>query len=215
MPRPDPARSARTPKFLAGALCLDFANTLSGRMDAEPVERIRDYTDLANWGVQAGVLADSAAKGLLRTARRRPKEADAVVARAADLRGAIHKAFVARAAGRGPDAQAIARIDAEWADAGRHRRLGLLDGRVTWQWEEVSDALDRVLWPVAQSAAEMLTAADPARVKECPGTGCGWLFLDRSKNSSRRWCEMEVCGNRAKARRFNKRRNAAHPGGQG
>jgi predicted RNA-binding Zn ribbon-like protein len=63
-----------------------------------------------------------------------------------------------------------------------------------------------VLWPVSWSAAELLTHGPLDRIRECPGQGnCGWLFLDVSKNASRRWCDMRVCGNRAKARRHHAR----------
>src|SRR5690606_34555848 len=75
-------------------------------------------------------------------------------------------------------------------------------------WPE-SNALDQVLWPVAVSAAELLTSADRERVKECAADTCNWLFLDMSRNRSRRWCDMKECGNRAKARRFYKRQRAA------
>ncbi len=87
--------------------------------------------------------------------------------------------------------------------------LALPHLRVTWspagfarEWERGSPALDQVLWPVSWSAAELLTHGPLDRIRECPGQGnCGWLFLDLTKNASRRWCDMRVCGNRAKARR--------------
>jgi hypothetical protein len=72
----------------------------------------------------------------------------------------------------------------------------------TWGWEDTRPGLDRVLWPVAWSAAGLLVRGPLERIRERPGDGnCGWLFLDLSKNASRRWCEMRSCGNRAKARR--------------
>ena len=205
------ARSAHPPKFLAGAICLDFANTVSGRMDAAPVERIDSFAALVAWAAQGGLLTESCTADLLGEAQRRPESAETVVARAAELRAAIHRAFAARAAGQAPDTDSIAGINTVLAGALRHRRLEIEEGLVAWGWEKTPDALDQMLWPVAQSAAELLTTGDPVRVKECPGIGCGWLFVDRSKNGSRRWCEMEVCGNRAKARRFKRRRN--HPNG--
>src|ERR671930_579256 len=65
---------------------------------------------------------------------------------------------------------------------------------------------DDVLAPVVWSAAELLTSGPLERVRECPGDDtCGWLFLDTSRNGSRRWCDMRTCGNRAKARRYYRR----------
>ncbi|MGH7124521.1 MAG: CGNR zinc finger domain-containing protein, partial [Stellaceae bacterium] len=77
----------------------------------------------------------------------------------------------------------------------------------TWAWDD-EPALDRMLWPIVRSATQLLTAAELSRVKQCAGRGCSWLFLDTSKNGSRRWCEMEVCGSRSKARAYYARRKA-------
>lgn len=86
-------------------------------------------------------------------------------------------------------------------------RLRLVPGRkrFTWDWAGDVEALDRVLWPVVRSAAELLTSGDLDRVRRCAGDDCAWLFLDRSRNGSRRWCDMTVCGNRSKVRRFYRR----------
>ena len=77
-----------------------------------------------------------------------------------------------------------------------------------WAWGGEDAALRRVLWPIVRSAAELLTSDKLDRVGQCAGDSCGWLFLDTSRNRSRRWCEMEHCGNRAKARRHYRRQQA-------
>ena len=74
-----------------------------------------------------------------------------------------------------------------------------------WDWSGAGPALDRPLWPIARSAAELLTGPAHEHVKQCPGAHCGWVFLDLTKNHRRRWCEMEVCGSRAKVRRYRER----------
>ena len=99
MDRGDTAGPVHPSKFLAGAVCLDFTNSLSGRMDTAPVDRIAGYDDLVAWAAQGGLLTDALAEGLRDEARRRPEEAAAVLARAVELRAAIHTAFVARAGG--------------------------------------------------------------------------------------------------------------------
>jgi predicted RNA-binding Zn ribbon-like protein len=79
-----------------------------------------------------------------------------------------------------------------------------------WDWPAARPAApEGLLWPIARSAAELLTGAQLARVKFCPGHGCGWLFVDRTRNGRRRWCEMEVCGSRAKMQRYHQRRRSA------
>ncbi|MBI2081511.1 MAG: CGNR zinc finger domain-containing protein, partial [candidate division NC10 bacterium] len=76
----------------------------------------------------------------------------------------------------------------------------------TWEWTANGQRLDRMLWPVARSAAELLTSGELARVRECEAESCAWLFMDRSRNRSRRWCDMKTCGNRTKARRHYERK---------
>lgn len=78
-----------------------------------------------------------------------------------------------------------------------------------WGWDDAAPALDRPLWPVARSLAELLTSDELPRVRECAADNCAWLFIDTSKNRSRRWCDMAVCGNRAKARRHYARARGA------
>ncbi len=76
----------------------------------------------------------------------------------------------------------------------------------TWSWADVEDDLASLLWPVARAATDLLTSCDLARVRECADDSCGWLFMDMSRNGSRRWCDMADCGNRAKARRYRERK---------
>jgi predicted RNA-binding Zn ribbon-like protein len=65
-----------------------------------------------------------------------------------------------------------------------------------------------MLWPVAQSVEDLLTSAELIAVRECAAPDCGRLFVDTSRNRTRRWCDMRSCGNRAKVRRFYSRRKA-------
>ena len=90
--------------------------------------------------------------------------------------------------------------------------LRAVEGRFEWSWTLAGDELDAMLAPVIESAAELLTSVEHARIGECESTTCGRLFLDRSRNRSRRWCDMTVCGNRAKARRHYRRSKAASAG---
>jgi len=82
------------------------------------------------------------------------------------------------------------------------------DAGFTWVWAEGGRALDCMLWPVARSAADLLTAGELPAIRQCQGSQCGWLFLDTSRNRTRVWCDMRVCGNRAKARRHHARLRA-------
>ena len=91
---------------------------------------------------------------------------------------------------------------------GALRRLGLAHsgGRVVWRWRGMREELDSVLWPVVWSAAELLRSDEVSRLRTCAGADCGWMYVDRSRNGLRRWCEMETCGTREKSRRRSARR---------
>ncbi len=96
------------------------------------------------------------------------------------------------------DIDVIAAIHAVCLSRGR---LTTRDGGFGWTWD-IDDAPDQtLLGPIAASAMMLITTADRARLKQCGGHHCGWLFLDTTKSNNRRWCEMEVCGNRAKQKR--------------
>ncbi len=188
-----------------GADCLDFANTIEGRAGESPRERLDSYAGLLSWGLQAGLLEEGQARALEREAGRHPRLAESVLARGRELREAIFRIFSAVAAGRPLAAVDLATLNASLSQALARRRVSVVAGRPGWVWDEDERALDRPLWPVAAAAAELLLSPELERVRECAAGTCAWLFLDRSRNRSRRWCDMTVCGNRDKARRHRAR----------
>jgi predicted RNA-binding Zn ribbon-like protein len=199
--------SARTVPLLGGAICLDFANTVSWRGRDEPQEWLTSYDDLVDWAGRAGVVGDRAGHGLRRAARARPGDAAAALERARELREAIYRAFSRQAREGAPVGGDLEPIGAAYAEAVRHARLEAGAGAERWSWIDEGGAdLDLVRRAVARSAVELATSADLARVRECDGEACGWLFVDRSRNASRRWCSPGDCGNRARVRRFHERR---------
>ncbi len=191
-------------KLVGGRLCLDFCNTAEWHAGGHPDESLTSYEELVAWGCHAGALGEVEAARLLGEARRRPEDAARVLVQAIALREALFRAFVALTQGEAPLEDDLAELDRALAVALRQLKLARQSGAFAWAWTE-GGTLDRVLWPVARSAAEMLTSGELSRVRQCPGDDCGWLFLDTSRNHSRRWCAMEDCGNRAKARRHYQR----------
>jgi predicted RNA-binding Zn ribbon-like protein len=196
-------------ELTGGALCLDFVNTVDERGAAAPRELLGGYRALLDWGAQAGALSEREARTLRAAAERRPREAQTTLEAARALRERLFAIFSAVAGGRRP---AEADLDAlNRALAPTLARLRLRPGpasQMEWAWAEEPSALDRVLWPVLRSAADLLASGEGSRVRECAGETCRWLFLDRSKNASRRWCDMTVCGNRDKVRRHRLRQRA-------
>lgn len=201
-------------KRVGGRLCLDFVNTVGGRIDDPDSRRERDYSDLVvrewlvsyesllRWGTMAGALPDDdMARTLAREASARPSHAATVLKRAIRMRDAMYRVFKAAIGGRTPEPDDLATLNREVRVARTRERL-VASPRFGWEWDAPTGRLDRVLWPVARSAAELLASADLDRVGQCPGQSCGWLFLDTSRSGRRRWCDMADCGNLEKVRRF-------------
>lgn len=183
-----------------GRLCLDFANTFS----ASSGEHLNSYADLVAFAEESGVLAPEDAAWLNDTAQD-AAAVERVLQRAYALRAAIFAIFSAVARGAAPDEVKLDALNRELAASMRHAcveagpELGF-----RWGWSALE--LDRPLWDIARSAAELLVnGEDRRRVRECGGAECRWLFFDTSKNRSRQWCSMQSCGNRQKARRHYER----------
>ena len=192
-----------------GALALDFANTVGGTHVSPTHDHLRDYPDILRFAVMAGGVKDDVAKRLAVRAEREPRRAAAVYELGVALREAIWGVFSALASGEVPRAADLALIgDAAAAGASRSRLVYDRDG-VGWSLPSDGDDLERPLWEFARSAADLLTSGEHDRVKECASATCEWVFLDKSRNRSRRWCDMSDCGNRAKARRFQAKKRAA------
>jgi predicted RNA-binding Zn ribbon-like protein len=185
--------------FIGGWLCLDFANTADGDIRTEWTERLESYAHLVAWGQQAGALNDSTAARLQEHAASHPAEAEAVLNKARQIRLTIYRIFSAAAAEQTPAAADMDAFNAALADTMAPMRIVAQSDDYVWDWSD-SDALERALWPVVWSAAELLLSKQHHQVRECGGRDCSWLFLDTSRNHSRRWCSMDSCGNREKAR---------------
>jgi predicted RNA-binding Zn ribbon-like protein len=191
-----------------GLLCLDFANTVDDRTDVHPQELLNSYYDLVSWSEQAHVLTEEEAQRLLEKAARRPSEASRVLQQAVAIREAIFRIFKAVADDVSPEDKDLVSLSAAVADAQNHAQIVLKANGFIWDWAGNAGDLDRMLWPVVRSAADFLTADELDTVRVCASDRCNWLFLDTSKNHSRRWCNMKSCGNREKARRFYERKKS-------
>lgn len=190
--------------LVGGCLCLDFANTLASRPSARPRDRLDSVESLIWWGDRAGVVPSDGVESMLRSASRRKEEAGAVLRRAVVLRGLVRRIFSAIAGGGEPDGRDIQRLNARLSAALAHRRIVPAGGAYRLDWAR-TETPEWILWPVTRSAAELLASDTLDRVGTCAADGCEWLFVDRSRNRSRRWCDMSDCGNRAKARRHYRR----------
>jgi len=192
-------------ELTGGRLVMDFVNTQSGMRGVAPKEHLHAYGDLIAFARQAGAIDAARARRLLAEARRRPADAAAVLDAGRSLREALFRIFLARSSGAAPAAADVELVSAAVGRAFARRRLERREGGFALEWDPAGDALEAPLWPVVSSAAEILTSADAlARVRVCglyDSGECSWLFVDETRSGTRRWCSMQDCGNKAKARR--------------
>ncbi|MQA89444.1 MAG: hypothetical protein GEU90_04305 [Gemmatimonas sp.] len=193
--------------LVGGDISMELVNTASGRTGEQLKDKLRTYDDLVGWAERVGLLGPRRSARLRQVATENPTKADETIARARSLREAIYRVFTTEV----PDVKDLEELGRTAAEAAVERRIERSGTDYVMVWPE-SDALQQLLWPVAISATELLLSADRSRVKECAGEGCSWLFVDLSRNRSRRWCDMRECGNRAKARRFQARQRGRQNG---
>ena len=189
----------------SGDLCLDLANTWGDR-SRKAKDRLTGYAALLAWGRQAGVLSARDENRLARIARASPRKAERAFRSAVELRETLYRLFSAAAAGRRLSASDVAALNRRLEQSLPNLRLVHRNQGFDWAWSGSQSSLDRMVWPVVRAAAELLTSDLCDRVRECDSETCNWLFIDRSRAGRRRWCDMKVCGNRAKARRHYRRR---------
>lgn len=200
------------PELVGGALCLDVANSVDGRVLDVPLDFLATYADLVDWVTRAGGLSLEEAEVLLRHADADPGAASDELVRARDLREAVFALFYGRATDGGADAGHLAAVQDAYTDALRHGRLQPDGSDLRWTWDP---DLRLPRWRIAQSAIDLATSRSLGRVKACASQdGCQYLFVDTSKNGSRRWCSMTDCGNQAKSKRLTARRRANRADGR-
>lgn len=189
---------------VGGRPSLDFINTEGGKRNGPP-DWLESYGDIVQWSASEGLLSAEEATELLAMASGKPEAASEVFERAIELREGLFRVFHSVREGREPAERDLAVLDRELSGALARLKLTPSENRFEWRFVGGERALDRVLWPVVRDAADLLSSDVIERVEECDGDSCTWLFVDTSRNHSRRWCKMGDCGNRAKARRYYKR----------
>ncbi len=203
-------------QIIAGDLSLDFINTQDNRLFPERrKELLPTYQDLADWAVQAGAIGATQRAELLRAAAVHPKAAEAALQQAIELRECLYRIVGANLRKRQPCPEDLARFSRFLGQALSHMQLQSRRTGFRLEWSNGPLSLDEIVWPIVRSASDLLTSPDLDYVRECDSASCRWLFVDHSKNHSRRWCDMKVCGNRVKARKFYRRQSGSgKPAGQ-
>lgn len=192
-------------EMTGGALCLDFANTLGDRPRSIN-EHLGDYQDLMRFCRHAGAVPAADLDEIERLVEESPRSAGTAFKRAIDLRENLYRIFSRLARGEAPASEDVQSLNAVLHKALRQLGLRVRGGKLEWAWDEATPSLERPIWPIVRSAAELLTSEEASSLRECASDTCSWLFVDRSRTRRRRWCDMSTCGNRAKARRHYQRR---------
>jgi len=197
-------------RVVGGDLALDFVNTVDGTPEGDlGFDCLGSYADLVHWGRHVGLLSEGEVRDLLQEAARRPSETEAARVRALALRADLDALFRPLALGDRVPPESLEALKRAEREALSRAKLARDGGRFAWEWRQGED-LEGMLWPVAHAAVGLLTSGPLDRLKRC--AACWWLFLDRSRNKSRRWCTMEDCGTHEKARRYVARRAARRRG---
>ena len=193
-------------QIIAGELCLDFVNTLDNRPIPERrKELLLTYQYLADWAVQAGALSPLQRTSLLREAAIHPKGAEQALNKAVTLRECLYRIISSILRNRRAASDDLVAFNGYQGEALSNLQLKPSRSGYRLGWKDDASLLDSILWPIVRSASDLLTSPDLENVDECDMPSCRWIFVDRSKNHRRRWCDMKVCGNRAKARKFYRR----------
>jgi len=179
---------------VGGHIALDFCNTAGEHLAERPDELLRDWESFIRWGTQVGLIEPASYSELLRD----PEPLLPIV----QLREAIYRVGQAAAGTRRISERDLVLIR-EHAGA-RRPEIGVHNNAVRWQ-PASPHASQQLCAVLAGEALSLFCSPRAARVGICEGGLCGWLFLDESRGKRRRWCDMNDCGSRAKARRYYKK----------
>ena len=191
-------------KLQAENAALDFVNTLDDRYaPGGPRELLSSYSDLLRFCRQAGLLTPGEQSRLSAISRASQEKS---LSSAVELREMLARIFYRLLERRSPSGEDRIALERWAAACAKHQELRWEDGHLVWRWQAMEANPDAPALLLADDALKLLTQEPPARLHACASDTCRWLFLDVSKNRTRRWCDMKTCGNRAKARRY----SAAH-----
>jgi predicted RNA-binding Zn ribbon-like protein len=202
-------RVAGTFEWIAGATCLDFTNTVTWRMDGLCNERLATFDDLVVWSVAAELLTREEARTLRVRARSHPRAAAAALREAHAMRLRLQQMFTHVAMHCSLPEREIAQFNRALARTSASAHLAPLGRGFRWRFARNAGDLGQLVRPVIIDAGHLLASDDVALVQTCANDNCGWLFVNRSRNGLRRWCDMRTCGNKAKARRYYHRARGA------
>ena len=188
-------------QLIAGHPTLDFVNTLDSRFETfGPVELLKSYDDLLRFIRQSELLPPEQEKTLARLARQHPD--DRILQSCIRLRETIADCLYSALDGGAPKTASLSELEKFYRSTRSHQSPAWREGHLEWRWTESKPGLELPLWILTLNAWSLLRSPLMKSVRACGNPTCRWLFLDTSKNHTRRWCDMKICVNRMKGRRF-------------
>jgi predicted RNA-binding Zn ribbon-like protein len=205
-------------KYVGGDPALDLVNTVDWTRRGMEQDRLTDYARLTRWAEGAGLISARTAGSLRSRAKAQPAQAETAFRMALQIRSVLWRTLTAVARGE-PAADPLRQFNRLLAVALKQMRVAPVAERgqpaktLQLAWGEAAERLDSFLWPVVWSAASLLVSGEARKIRICGGPDCGWMYVDRSRNQLRRWCQMETCGTREKSRRRRESGEAGKRGG--
>jgi predicted RNA-binding Zn ribbon-like protein len=192
-------------EYIGGDPALDLVNTVDWTSRGLEQDRLTDFDRVIQWAQGAGILTTRAASSLRAQARAKPREAEAAYRNALRVRAVLERVFRAVAEAE-PAGDALDDFNRVLGRALEGMRVTPASGKgragsLQLGWREEGESLDSFIWPVVWSAASLIVSEEAPRIRICGGPDCGWMYVDRSRNKLRRWCQMGTCGTREKSRR--------------
>lgn len=194
------ARSIETLLLDGGCLCFDFINTVNSRTEESPYDYLKEYRDLLDWCRRQELLPEERIRKIGEFVRTNPEEAQKTLKQIKASREMLYRIFSAIAGESRVGDNDLKAFNTLLSGTLSHIRFSANGKTLRPGWEKDEINLLEPLWRIGKSAYEVLTEQPADRIKECEA--CGWIFLDQSKNRSRRWCNMQTCGSAHKARRY-------------
>jgi len=189
-----------------GPLAIELTRTRGWQARDRSDDELEDWADVVRWAKRVGAIEPAAARAAVLAGLRRPAVSRRALQRLRRFRVATYRVLVAQAGGHAAERSDVAQVNDVWRSLSPWRQLRQRAGEYAWEWSTgAARQADYVLWQCALSLGALLTGESARRIRLCSSHDCGWLFLDESRNGSRRWCSMEGCGNVEKARRYRRR----------
>src|SRR5690349_11655563 len=163
-------------QFIAGALCLDFANTIHNFRAEDKEEELLAISDLLQWAKEAGLLSGANHERLTARYNHNPREAAAALAKGTAIRDLLLSIFAGIANGRSISSQRQSELNAALAQAPGLLRVMKKSDRIETEWMSAAEGLSQVFFAVLTSAAQLLASDRLSRMRECSSADCTWLF---------------------------------------